>query len=146
MATKIFKNKKTVALQAYNLKKYYQFESCVIKRGILRWIQKVRPSNESKEYEITVIYDGKIPKVYLINQGIMKYKNELIPHCYERKFKNSTKEYVRICLYYPKYNEWNPEMFISKTIIPWTIEWLLYYEYWRITGKWLGGGVEHEKN
>ena len=146
MAANIFNNKKTVAMQAYNLKNTYQFESCVIKRGVMKWVQKVRPRKESREYEITVIYDGKIPKVYLFNQGIMKSKNELIPHCYERKFKSFKNEYIRICLYYPGYNEWNQEMFISRTIIPWAIEWLLYYEYWRVTNKWLGGGIEYEKD
>ena len=37
-------------------------------------------------------------------------------------------------------------MFLSETIIPWAIEWLKYYELWRITGKWLGGGIEHGKD
>ena len=31
---------------------------------------------------------------------------------------------------------------ISNTIIPWTIEWLYFYELWLATGEWLGGG-EH---
>lgn len=31
---------------------------------------------------------------------------------------------------------------ISDTIIPWTSEWLLHYEYWVLTGIWQGGGIE----
>ena len=34
---------------------------------------------------------------------------------------------------------------IANTIIPWTVEWLYYYELWQATGEWLGGG-EHPEN
>lgn len=146
MVTNYFSNNKSVALQYYDLKRKYICKMSLLLCGKLIWVQKVKPSNMSKEYEITIEYDGKIPKVYLYNQGIMKYDDENIPHCYERKFKSPKKEFVRICLYYPITKEWTKEMFISDTIIPWAIEWLKYYELWRITGKWLGGGIEHEKN
>ena len=76
----------------------------------------------------------------------MKSQDDNVPHCYKRHYKNKENEYVKICLYYPKYKEWTKDMYISDTIIPWAIEWLYYYEYWRLTGKWLGGGIEHEKN
>lgn len=33
---------------------------------------------------------------------------------------------------------------IANTIIPWTIEWLYYYELWLATGEWLGGGDHPE--
>ena len=100
----------------------------------------------SKEYILTLKYDRNKPEVYLINQGIMKSQDDNVPHCYKRHYKNKENEYVKICLYYPKYKEWTKEMYISDTIIPWAIEWLYYYEHWRLTGKWLGGGIEHEKN
>jgi hypothetical protein len=34
---------------------------------------------------------------------------------------------------------------IALTIIPWLLEWLVYYEAWLVTGEWLGGGV-HIRN
>ncbi len=33
-------------------------------------------------------------------------------------------------------------MRIATTVIPWLLEWLVYYEAWQATGEWLGGG-EH---
>jgi hypothetical protein len=35
---------------------------------------------------------------------------------------------------------WTPEMSIATTIIPWTSEWLLFFEYWQISGEFLGPG------
>ena len=110
------------------------------------WKQRVRPSELSRTYDITVKYNGKIPEVYLYNQGIMTKEDEYIPHCFRRHYKNKEDEYVKLCLYYPRYHEWSNDMFLSETVIPWTIDWLYYYELWRITGKWLGGGIEHEKD
>jgi hypothetical protein len=35
-------------------------------------------------------------------------------------------------------------MLLADTILPWTSEWLFYYELWSVNGyEWLGGGIEH---
>lgn len=146
MANKFFKKPKNVAIQLLNLKSKYDCLDCKLGMGNLIWKQRVRPSKLSRTYDITVKYNGITPEVYLYNQGIMTKKDEYIPHCYRRHYNNKADEYVKVCLYYPKYQEWSRDMFLADTIIPWTIDWLYFYELWRITGKWLGGGIEHEKN
>lgn len=142
MVKRFFNDSKNVAIQLLNLESKYNCLEYSLKSGKLTWKQRVRPSKLSRTYDIIVQYDGKIPRIYLYNQGIMKSENEYIPHCYERNYKNKTNEYVMICLYYPKYNEWSGNMLLSDTIIPWAIDWLYFYELWRITGRWLGGGIE----
>lgn len=146
MANKFFKKPKNVALQLLNLKLKYDYLDCKLEMGKLIWKQRVRPSELSRTYDITVKYNGVTPEVYLYNQSIMTKKNEYIPHCYRRYYNNENDEYVKLCLYYPKNQEWSRDMLLSETIIPWTIDWLYFYEIWRITGKWLGGGVTHERN
>lgn len=146
MANKFFKKPKNVAIQLLNLKSKYECLDSKLGIGKLIWKQRVRPSELSRTYDITVKYNGKIPEVYLYNQGIMTKEDEYIPHCFRRHYKNKEDEYVKLCLYYPRYHEWSNDMFLSETVIPWTIDWLYYYELWRITGKWLGGGIEHEKD
>ena len=32
---------------------------------------------------------------------------------------------------------------IAETILPWTCEWLLHYEFWLATGTWSGSGGNH---
>jgi hypothetical protein len=31
-------------------------------------------------------------------------------------------------------------MLIADSTIPWTAEWLIFYEIWKATGDWHGGG------
>lgn len=146
MASKFFKKPKNIALQLLNLNLKYSGISSEIKNNHLIWTQEVKPSSLSKKYILTLDYDGGIPRVYLYNQGIVNDKDEEIPHCYKQNYISEGNEYVQICIYYPKYKEWTRDMFLSETIIPWAVDWIYYYEQWRITGKWLGGGIIHEKS
>ena len=59
------------------------------------------------------------------------------PHNYDIDIENKM---VRICLY--RYSEFTSSKLLANTIVPWTIEWLYFYELWLTTGEWLGGG-EH---
>ena len=147
METKVYRKKLNLGEQLISLKNTYSTHyKAELKHGMLIWEQPVKPSNLSKTYTITVKYNGQVPEVYIYNQGIVKSKNDPIPHCYKKKYSSKNKEYVQICLFYPKSKEWNQTLYLSKTIIPWAIDWLHYYETWRITGQWLGGGIDHEKN
>ena len=46
-----------------------------------------------------------------------------------------------LCLYLP--GQWKESMLLADTILPWTSQWLLYYELWLITGHWMGSGHDH---
>jgi len=35
---------------------------------------------------------------------------------------------------------------LHETIIPWTAEWIVFYELWKITGEWLGSAALHDVN
>lgn len=107
-----------------------------IKDGTLTWYGKVRPTPVSKEYLLKLEYKmGKNPKIWLLNAKIAKEKK--IPHNYKV---DETDRTILLCLYKPGLKEWKKNYFISRTIIPWAIEWLYYYEIWSITGIWQGGG------
>jgi len=51
-----------------------------------------------------------------------------------------------LCLYFPRDEPWMEGDLISKKIIPWTAEWLIYYELFLITGDWLGPEAPHSPN
>jgi hypothetical protein len=48
-----------------------------------------------------------------------------------------------LCLYHPQSRDWNDEMLVAKSIVPWSAEWLFYYEMWLVTGVWGGEEAEH---
>ncbi|MCI2960525.1 hypothetical protein [Pediococcus pentosaceus] len=68
-----------------------------------------------------------------------------IPHIF-KKDSNILEDKALICLYY-NYGKRKEFIFgdsLKKTIIPWTKEWLYFYDLYKITGQWYGGGKLHD--
>lgn len=118
---------------------------------ILVWHGKLRPLAQT--YGIQIIYSA----VTLGFAGIQSYTPHVeiiapllrprstagdvaIPHVYPN---TNAPHRPRLCLY--RDDEWTPAQHLAETIIPWTIEWLIGYEGWRATGKWLAGGHGTER-
>jgi len=99
------------------------------------WRCELRPTALSRYYEVTLIYRlNGLPEVYVKRDDLVDVDAADFPHIYKRE-----KNRVKLCLYYGK--EFNTSMYISDTIIPWTVEWLFYYELWIKTKIWFGGGI-----
>ena len=81
---------------------------------------------------------GEHPNVYVVSPTLALYPGEpKLKHVYDTK-----QQWLH--LYYRKGREWNSSMFLADTVIPWTCEWLLHYEFWLATGTWHGGGIHLE--
>jgi hypothetical protein len=108
--------------------------SAEVNNSKLIWIGNVHPTAMSCRYTIHIEYDcDSFPKVSVIDPLLQRRsENEPIPHMYEQE---------RLCLYFPPANEWNNTKSLHKTILPWAVLWLMYYEYWQVTGDWDGGGI-----
>jgi hypothetical protein len=63
-----------------------------------------------------------------------------LPHVY---FEPPDIRLSPLCLFDPKVGEWDASMLISRTTVGWTVRWLAAYEFWEMTGRWIGGG-RHE--
>ena len=98
----------------------------------------VRPSAMSDEYRVRIEYRwNRIPRVFAIEPEVLPNEfGEEVPHRY-------TDADHPLCLFHAKGREWSGHDLLSTTIIPWTSEWLFFYEVWRATRVWLGGGIEH---
>lgn len=48
-----------------------------------------------------------------------------------------------LCLYYPMDMVWSSTTSIAEFTIPWTNEWILYYELYKISGVWEGPAAPH---
>lgn len=120
----------------------YKGANCSIdkKKGQLFWSGKITPTALSKEYTVVLVYHpGNSPKVWVIGEELEKLDDPNFPHKFDVDVKSKM---VRICLY--RYSEFNSSKLLANTIIPWTVEWLYYYELWLATGEWLGGGEHPE--
>lgn len=96
------------------------------------WIGKLQPNNNGTIYSVKIEYtQGIKPTVYVLEPRL--YDNS--PHRYSDR---------SLCLYY-RYdmNYDNQKSLLSDTIIPWTAEWLYFYEIWTETGVWWGKEAPH---
>jgi len=104
-----------------------------------QWI-RLRASPVSRGHGVVKRGDRSAdsPEVVVVSPDL----NELadgrhLPHVY------STKP-VRLCLFDPQTAEWSPGASIADTIVPWTYEWLFYFEEWLVSDEWKGGGRHPE--
>lgn len=113
------------------------------------WEGVLQPTSLSREYMIVVKYTLSTSPVCVVKSPdlLTLAKGKKIPHTY---LNQTGIKGTHLCLYLPrirqknKVSEWQPTMYIADTIIPWTSIWLFYFECWLSTGKWDGGGVEHD--
>jgi hypothetical protein len=128
-------NYRTLPQQSHCIREIFPDFQHTIKDKEATWRGILRPSPNSPDYAI-----------------LIKYKENSIPHVWvkEPKIDLSCKHLYpsddSLCLYYPKDKEWTPKLYIAYTIIPWTAEWLIYYEIWKITGIWYGEEAPHGEN
>jgi hypothetical protein len=129
------RNDQIFAMQILHINKYFPFLKCSLKNSHLRCVGKIRPNDGCDEYKIRIEYPKRsIPKVYIDSPKIIPSS---AIHTYDDG---------RLCLYYPKDNPWSGTNHLHETIIPWTAEWLVYYELFKIHGIWYGPEAPHLKS
>jgi hypothetical protein len=126
---------KSIGWQEVGVKHFFpQFNyKWVGKHGV--WTGTLRPCPKSPEYEIKIDYHlGYRPRVFILSPAIA----EDAPH----RFKDDKS----LCLYFPEDGSWSSAKFIADTILPWTAEWLRFYEIWVVTEIWFGPEAPHTPN
>ncbi|RQW62537.1 hypothetical protein [Vibrio viridaestus] len=112
-----------------------------VKGGLqLEWRQQLQPTRFARKYEVLVRWYGinDIPDVEILSPNLQELANgKRSPH--EFLSKKNTKP----CLMFngKGSKDWTFNMLIAESIIPWTMEWLYYWELWLSDGEWRGGGV-----
>lgn len=106
-----------------------------MRRGVLTWDFDVRPSPLSRVYRLRIRQRKHCsPDVYVLSPNLDDMANgRWLPHVYSQKP-------VRLCLHFPKCDEWTFDKSIAETIVPWAYLWLFYFEHWLATDEWQGGG------
>lgn len=104
----------------------------------LIWESRAQPETWTREYKLKLNYQiGKPPKMFVLSPSLVELSGgKKVPHLY-------CQETQHLCLYRPRMGLWTPEMFISETIVPWALAWLVYYEMWLATDHWHGRAFGH---
>lgn len=93
---------------------------------------KVKPTASSREYRLEVEYQPwGAPAVRVLEP---KIEPETKLHFY----RDGT-----LCLYDWREQPWQKHWRLADTVIPWAAEWLVYYEIYLLTGKWVGASAVH---
>lgn len=97
---------------------------------------EVRPTVISRNYLIRIIFaQKKPPQIVVLQPDLVELAEQRkLPHVY-----NQTPP--QLCLFLPGTGEWSNDKFVSRTMVPWSILWLYYFEHWLATDVWEGGGA-----
>ena len=98
-------------------------------------IIRLQPTPQSIEYKVRIWFKpGYWPQSSLIKPREIAKVNGKKPH---HLFNRNEDGKERLCVFYPRGQEWNDSMFLADAYIPWVITWLSAYEIWQITGGWV---------
>lgn len=119
----------SVTQQAVGLRTRYPDGRVRLGPNRLTWTHILRPTDISRCYRVRLRYQsGKHPKVWVLDHLAIR-PGTTLPHTYADN---------TLCLY--RTDDWDRFMQLADTIIPWTAEWLAFYEIWLLSGDWEGGG------
>ena len=106
-----------------------------VRRGELTWEFDARPSPFSRVYRLRIRFKQfASPDVIVLSPNLKTLADgRSLPHVYSDRP-------VRLCLHFPRYDEWTLDKSIAETIVPWAYLWLFYFEHWLATDEWQGGG------
>lgn len=92
---------------------------------------QLQPTPLSTAYRVSIRYriGDKRPEATVEAPPLQDRGSQSPPHIFPGRHP---------CLHLPA--EWNGDLLISRTTIPWLAEWLVFYELWLATGEWLGEG------
>lgn len=112
---------------------YSNIESSVLNKDNFVVTMNITPSENSPSYKVEISYRcGYKPKAILLSPELEQRNGQYPHHTYGK----DERGYTKLCVYCPYLGEWNDNMQIATSFIPWVSTWLNTYEYWLITGEW----------
>lgn len=145
----------TVERQAKTMRRQFPALKFQDQGDIVMWLGPVTPKDlqykimiEAKSFRTsdTLPWSLTNPIVRVLDPPLRPQwgvEEEPLPHVY---LDPACLKLSPLCLFDPRDDEWQPTMLLAETIVPWTCEWLVFYEIWSATGKWLGGGRHQTHN
>jgi hypothetical protein len=110
----------------------------VVRGRKLHFSFKIAPTPFARVYDCQLnLYDDKSPEVLVLSPDLtLLAEGRSLPHVYQHDGPGT-----KLCLWLPREKEWTPAMRLDETYLPWTAQWLDYFEEWLVTDVWSGGGA-----
>lgn len=143
-ASRSFRRSSDAQLTAMR-RQWPDFDGRRMGNGTLVWRGPLKP--KAQLYRIAIIWHPVnmiLPHVVVIDPPLRPRPGGTyaeIPHLI---FYPEKPEFSGLCLFDPEGREWTPADLIADTTVPWTAEWLVYYELWHMMGEWLAPSVGYE--
>lgn len=123
---------KHLVLQKIQMATHFPCFRCSLQHRVLICTGEITPSEGCDTYQIQITLPvGKIPRVRIL-------KPDIVPSIRIHMYPSGD-----LCLYKPSEQPWMEKDFIHEKIVPWTAEWLVYYELFKITDHWYGPEASH---
>lgn len=120
------------AVQALGLRALFPEGRVRVGPARLTWEGDLTPTALSRTYKVRIHYQLSCkPEITVLSPALEVPPGTHLPHTYSGD---------ELCLYFP--GQWDGSQLFVDTVVPWSSEWLLHYEIWKITGRWTGGGHE----
>lgn len=132
-------NAKSLATQRLVLLMRYPGSIAKIERSKLQWECRLRPQTITDTYLFQIEYKLRERPAVYISEGRLAGEKDLesIPHHFEVLGDGR----VHACL--DKF-DWKGSMLLADSVVPWAMEWALYYEIWLATGEWCAAEAPHK--
>jgi hypothetical protein len=121
----------TPPLNTLRLKALFPSFHCSRSSGRPVWRGELQPQESSPVYRVRIEWRGTRSPCVVVESPRLQCR---APH----RYSNGS-----LCLFDPKDRSWHPHLYIAETIVPWTAEWLFFYEIWMLTGSWYGPEAPH---
>lgn len=122
-------------LQAHELRALHPTLETNVQGGRLVAEGGIRGNALTARYRVRVEYVlGHYPRAFVLNPAPQRrHPRQPVIHTMGRDDEP--------CLFTPQHNDWRPSMSLARSIVPWLMEWLVFYEAWYYEGGWEGGGA-----
>ena len=121
-----------LAAQAFALRSAYPDRRPVIRKGRLTWKYSLRPTPASCSYEVRLEARPYMQaEIFVMSPALQTDAQGRLPHVYDNG---------ALCL--NRAGEWREGQLFIDTCVPWTLEWLFFYELWLVDHVWRGDGVD----
>ncbi len=121
-----------LTLQALCLNRAFPHGSTRLTASRLTWHADVRPLPACAMYSLELTAERtRPPSIRVTAPGLLPDADGCLPHVYDDG---------SLCV--SQFGDFRLGMLFVDTVVPWALEWLVYYELWLTTDTWFGDGPD----